>query len=113
MLYCDIKCKVLVNGLFTEVYNVSRSVRQGCSLSPLLYVLCIEPFANVIRMDNHISGYKLPGSNDECRISQYAYDCTFVVTNTLSVVKILNICEFYGLVSGSRLNKEKSWGIYI
>ena len=72
----DIKSKVLVNGFFTEMINVSRSVRQGCSLSPLLYVLCIEPLANVINMDNHVSGF------------------------TITVVKILNIYELYGLVSG-------------
>ena len=78
-----------------------------------MYVLCIEPFATVIRKDGHISGFKAPGSTTEIRISQYADDCTFVVLNTLSVSKILNICELYGFVSGAKLNKEKSWGVWI
>ena len=113
ILYLDIKSVVLVNGFFTDILQVKRSVRQGCSLSPLLYVLCIEPFATVIRKDGHISGFKAPGSTTEIRISQYADDCTFVVLNTLSVSKILNICELYGFVSGAKLNKEKSWGVWI
>ena len=113
LLYFDIKSVALVNGFFTDIIHVNRSVRQGCSLSPLLYVLCIEPFANIIRLDTHISGFKTPGYGNEIRISQYADDCTFIVLNTLSISKILNICELYGLASGAKLNKEKSWGVWI
>ena len=56
LLYTRIKSVVLVNCHFTEAFVVSRSVWQGCSLSPLLYVFCIEPFACKIRKDNHIKG---------------------------------------------------------
>ena len=113
VLYFYIKSKVLVNGFFTEPFNVSSSVRQGCSLSPLLYVLCIEPFASVIRNDIHIKGFRLPGSSFECRISQYADDCTFTVWDTRSILKILNIYEIFGMASGSKLNKEKSLAVLI
>ena len=113
ILYHDIKSTVLVNGWFTDVFPVLRSVRQGCSLSPLLYVLCLEPFATVIRNDNHVKGFKLPGSNFESKISIYADDCTFIVTDKLSVSKILNISDIFGLASGSKINKEKSVGLWL
>ena len=87
---------------------MTRSVRQGCSLSPLLYVLCIEPFASKVRLDVHIRGFRIPGSKEECRISQYADDCTFTVMDKGSVLKILNLSELYGMASGARLNKDKS-----
>ena len=45
ILYNGIQSKVLVNGFFTDAPPLFRSVRQGCSISPLLYVLYIEPFA--------------------------------------------------------------------
>jgi hypothetical protein len=51
LLYTDVESRVLVNGYISNELPVQRSVRQGCSLSPLLYVLCIEPFAHRIRMD--------------------------------------------------------------
>ena len=58
----------------TNVCNVTRNVMQGCGLSPLLHVLCIEPFALKIRSDPHILGLKLPTSPVECKIYQYADD---------------------------------------
>ena len=113
LLYTDISSSILVNGHISDSFNVERSVRQGCSLSPLLYILCMEPFANKIRKDKMIEGLKLPGSNNECKISQYADDTNIIITSKDSVRKVLIICELYGLVSGAKLNKDKSKGIWL
>ena len=113
LLYTDIFSTVLVNGFLTDTFPVARSVRQGCSLSPLLYVLCIEPFACKIRCDSHINGFKIAGGSSESRISMYADDCSLIVLVLKSVSKILNISEIYGLASGAKLNKLKSWGLLI
>ena len=113
LLYTQIRSTVLVNGFFTGSFEVTRSVRQGCSLSSLLYVLCIEPFASKVRLDVHIRGFSIPGSKEECRISQYADDCTFTVMDKGSVLKILNISELYGMASGARLKKDKSVAILV
>ena len=113
LLYTDIYSMVLVNGFLTDPFPVLRSVRQGCSLSPLLYVLCIEPFACRIREDFHIQGFKIGNSGAESRISMYADDCSFTVMNLSSVSKILNISEIYGLASGAKLNKQKCWGLLL
>jgi hypothetical protein len=45
ILYTNIFSSVLVNGTLSDPFSVSRSVRQGCSLSPLLYVLSLELLA--------------------------------------------------------------------
>ena len=113
LLYNDIMSTVCVNGYCTEVFRVERSVRQGCSLSPLLYVLSIEPFGHVIRNDNHIKGFKVPGGGDEARVSMYADDCTFILSNKSSVQKVLLISDLYGYASGAKLNKQKSWVFFI
>ena len=54
ILYTNISSSVLVNQFISEPLNILRGVRQGCALSPLLYVLCIEPFANQVRLDPNI-----------------------------------------------------------
>jgi hypothetical protein len=51
VLYTSYQSRVEVNGNLTDPFAVTRGVRQGCSLSPLLYVLCIEAFATKIHLD--------------------------------------------------------------
>ena len=107
LLYTNINSAVLVNGYISDTFQVSRGVPQGCPLSPLLYVLCIESFAVKIRSDPHIQGIVFPGSTHETRISLYADDNTGIVVTMTSIRKFLLVSELYGLASGSRLNLFK------
>ena len=68
LLYTDISSSVLVNGFISVSFSVLRSIRQGCPLSALLYVLCIEPLAIGIRQDPRIRGLKLPGARERVRL---------------------------------------------
>ena len=43
LLYTDVRSSVLANGYTTRHFKPSRGVRQGCPLSPLLYVLSMAP----------------------------------------------------------------------
>ena len=113
LLYTDIYSKILVNGFITDSFQVKRSVRQGCSLSPLLYVLCMEPFAHRIRLDPMIKGIPLPGTVEEVKISQYADDTNLFVRDNNSVRKILILVELFELISGAKLNKQKTFGTWL
>ena len=42
LLYTDIHSQVLANGNLSDPFPLRRGIRQGCPLSPLLYVLFIE-----------------------------------------------------------------------
>ena len=72
LLYTDISSLVIVNNFISPCIPIQRGVRQGCSLTPLLYVLCMEPFANKIRNLDDIKGLKLPESKLELKLSLYA-----------------------------------------
>ena len=48
-------------------------MRQGCPLSPLLFVLVAEVFGQAIRKSPEVQGLRVPGGK-EVKISQYADD---------------------------------------
>ena len=85
LLYTNIYSSVMVNGHIGLELPVKRSVRQGCAISPLLYVLSMEPFAHRIRRESGFFGLQLPGDLEQVRVSLYADDTTLVVTKEDSI----------------------------
>ncbi len=43
LLYTRVKSRIGVNGFYFELVEQRSGVRQGCPLSPLLYILSLEP----------------------------------------------------------------------
>jgi len=113
MCYTDCTSQVIINGFLSESIDITRSIRQGCGLSALLYVLCIEPFAHRVRTDKLIVGLTLPGAPDEARVSQYADDVTAIVCSDSSVDQLFYIADLYGRASGALLNKQKCQGVLL
>ena len=48
-LYTGVQSSVIVNCFLSEFFNLHRGVRQGCPLSPLLYVLVAETLAAALK----------------------------------------------------------------
>lgn len=113
ILYNDVYSLVNVNGYMTEPVIQGGGVRQGCPMSPLLYVLFIEPFAEMIRSDNRIHGVHLPGSWGQfLKIAQYADDTTICLTVDGSVDRVLQLMNRYSKGTGSKINVTKSSIMY-
>ena len=93
-------------------FNVYRGVRQGCPLSPILFVLISEVFGQAIRACQEIQGIKLPGGR-VVKISQYADDNTCVVTTETGIYKVLELFETYGTASGANMNQTKTKGLWM
>ena len=103
---CNTSC-VINNGYFTEFFSVSRGVRQGCPLSPYLFVICVELLAIAVRNDKNIVGIDTGG---ECfKIIQYADDTTLTLTGgPTSIRNVLSLFEAFKFVSGLRINLDKT-----
>ena len=102
----------LVNGELSAQFRVSRGVRQGCPLSPLLYVAMAETIACAVRNNPQIAGYPLPRTR-RAKICQYADDTTIVVLSDASLKEVFSLFQRYELASGARLNVTKSHGLLI
>ena len=77
-LICNLK--IILNDWLTDKIPLERGVRQGDPLSPLLYVLCVEVLANLLRRSPEISGFHLPGAiGQQARVPLYADDTTCVI----------------------------------
>ena len=73
MLHNTVSC-VLHNGHMSAYFLQKVGLRQGCNLSPLLFVISAEIMACRIRQSKLIHGIKLPllDDNQEVIISQFA-----------------------------------------
>ena len=113
LLYTNVKSAVQVNGFLSGFFPVFRGVRQGCPLSPLLYVLVAETLACSIRADTSLNGLYLPASMLQMKISQYADDTSVVVVDDYSIDRLFCLFKNYSNASGAKLNVSKCHGLWL
>ena len=76
-----------INGGSSGFFKVQRGVRQGCSLSGMLYSLAIEPLLHNLR--KKLSLVVFPGGNGCFKISAYADDVVVFIKETFLSWRIL------------------------
>ena len=112
LFYTDITSCVQNNGWSSDFFSLNRGVRQGCPLSPYLFLLCAEVLGNTVRNDKQIKGIKV--MNSECKISQYADDTTMILDGSkASFLRSIFLLDSFALVSGLRANYEKTECLWI
>ena len=113
LFYTNVESAVVINGWTSTFFKPSRGVRQGCPLSPLLYVLCIEILAVNIRTSPNVTGVHLLDSIEQYKCSGYADDTTIAVTTNESIEEVFTIYNTFEEASGAKLNRGKSKGMWL
>ena len=114
LLYSNVRSAVLVNGYTSDFFWPSRGVRQGCPLSPLLYVLSMEVLAVNLRANPSIPGLRLPGIAHPLPIlSLYADDTSVISTSDSATLAVFSTYRKFEMGSGSKLNLGKCEGLWL
>ena len=103
---------MLVNRKCSEEFAIERSVRQGCPLSFLLYVLALEPQLRRLRDEKAnpaLCGVPFAG-RVKAKVSAYADDITVFVSHRLDILAV-KVVERYEEVEDAKINFEKSEGL--
>ncbi|GBG85665.1 hypothetical protein CBR_g40397 [Chara braunii] len=98
----------MINGHLSEPFPLTRSLRQGCPLAPLIFVLQLEVLLNKIRSLPIIRGLQLHTGN-ECKVKVLADDLFAVCENSEPALTAMNsvLCE-YSTLSEASVNWCKS-----
>ena len=81
-------------------------MRQGCPLSPYLFIICIELLSHSISSNENIKGIKFEGN--EIKSSLFADDATFTLDSSKeSFESLINTMDNFSNIAGLKLNASK------
>ena len=107
VFYADISSCVLNNGWFSESFKLGRGMRQGCPLSPYLFIIAVELLALHVRQNDNIHGIDI--GNETHKMCQYADDTAFTIPYSEIVLEqILITLGSFEKASGLKINAEKT-----
>ncbi|KAL3683195.1 hypothetical protein R1sor_001217 [Riccia sorocarpa] len=110
-LHVCASAKILAGGQFSTQISISRGVRQGCPLAPLLFALASIPLVSMLQAAadrGSIKAVRLP-SGLHIVSSCYADDTAiFIQLHRQSYIELQLILDTYCRATGSCLNLNKS-----
>ena len=111
-LYRNAKVSIMTNGYQSHYFDISRGIRQGDSLSALLYVIQFEPLMSKIRNSSDIKGVTLDLKhlNEKVTVKgcQYVDDSNSSLKNIESVPEFFEILKKFEKISGSKVHFGKT-----
>jgi hypothetical protein len=104
-IYGNSTAKVLVNSDLTASFALQRGVRQGCPLSPYLYILADDALS--ITLDDplrHIQGISLPGLSTLTNLSFVDDSTLYLQGAETNLDRAKDTLQDFCLASGSFVN---------
>ena len=116
LLFQDAAAAVKVNGVPSPQFEIQRGVRQGCPLTPYLFIIVSEVLNLMVTKEaaaGRIEGIQLPVQNHQQILAQYADDTSFTLLGVEDKVKnLIHTLDTFCLATGLILNWTKSNGYW-
>ena len=102
--------RILLNRVPTRPIQHGRGLRQGDPLSPLLFVIAIDPLQKLLNLATERGIFsKVRGSAPTIRVSLYADDATlFLAPAKREVSSLAELLALFGEATGLKTNFQKS-----
>ena len=110
MLFQDANAQIIINNSLTTPFELQQSIRQGCSLSPFLYVLTADALGYLLHGANHLNLIKrISIPQNQVVINSHFVDDSmlFLQNSEEELTNVLDILDLYCVVSGSQLAHSK------
>lgn len=102
--FANASSSVLLNGIQTQNISLARSVRQGCPLSPLLFILAFDVLSSMFQqglLERRIVGVSFPVLGIQSLHNMVADDQSVVICAILRYIQELKrLMHLFGRVSG-------------
>jgi exonuclease III len=107
-IYNNIETCITNNGHISQFIKPQRGVRQGCPLSPYLFIIAMEVMNRWLK--NVMEGYELKDNDgNNFLINQFADDTSIMLNNNRGAIRqLFKHLQTYGKISGLRINIEKT-----
>ena len=112
-MYHNPRAVVQVNGKRSEAFILERLVRLGCPLSPLLYVLTLEPLLWRLRDEGAnpaLCGIPFAGPLT-AKVSAFADGITILVFRCLDIKAVKKAVAEYERIAGAKANFNWNEGL--
>ena len=102
----DITTQVSNNGWSSDIFRPTLGSRQGCPLSPYIFLMCAELLACVPRQKVSIHGINI--DNRSFHVSQYADETIITIKYSEHILReIIESFKVFTKVSGLIINYDK------
>ena len=113
MMYHNPQAVAQVNGRRSGAFAIEQSVRQGCPLSPLLYVLALKLLLLMLRDVGENPALRIVplAALLTARVSAFVDDITVFVSRLLDIEAVKKAVAGNERIAGARVNFDKSEGL--
>ena len=106
-IYDKPTANIVLNGEKLKPFPPRSGSRQGCPLSPLLFIIVLEVLTTAIRGEKEIRGIQM--GKEEVKLSLFADDMILYIENPKDATrKLLELINEFGKGTGYKINAQKS-----